>query len=96
MNYSSMEPLLFKTVHNIKLSCSVFRVTTFLPVWFHQNAWNTLPIYGQELDANVKTLYSKLVNNNNNDHKSYDANQWNSSPSALLTTCSDEISHCKH
>ena len=32
-------------------------------------------MYTQELDANLKTLYSKLVNNVNNGHKSYDTNQ---------------------
>ena len=33
--------------------------------------------------------------NNNYDHKSHDANQWNLSYSALLTSCSDEILDCK-
>ena len=29
MNNSALEPVLFEKLHNIKLSCSVFRVTTF-------------------------------------------------------------------
>ena len=29
MNYSSMEPVLFEKLHNIKLSHSIFRVTIF-------------------------------------------------------------------
>ena len=33
--------------------------------------------------------------NNNYDHKSYDANQWNLSYSALLTLCTDKILDCK-
>ena len=28
-NTSSLEPVLFEKLHNIKLSCSMFRVTTF-------------------------------------------------------------------
>ena len=75
MNYSSMEPVLFEKLHNIKLSCSIFRVTTFYQFYSTKNALNTLFAYAQELDANLKTLYSELVKNNNHDHKSYDENQ---------------------
>ena len=75
MNYSSMEPILFKKLHNIKLSHSVFRVTTFSQFDSTKNALNTLLAYADELDANLKALYSELVNNNNHDHKSYDVNQ---------------------
>ena len=75
MNYSSMEPVLFEKLHNIKLSHSVFRVTTFLQFDSTKNALNALLTYTQELDPNLKTLYSELVNNNNHDHKSYDSNQ---------------------
>ena len=78
MNYSWREPVLFKKLHNIKLSCSVFRVTTFFQFGFTKSALNSLIKYAQDLDENLKTLYSKIVMNNNNyDHKSYEANQWN-------------------
>ena len=95
MNYSSMEPVLFEKLHNIKLSCPVFRVITFFQFDSTKSALNILFKYNQDLDENLKTLYSKLVMNNNYDHKSYDARQWILSYSALLTLCSDEISDCK-
>ena len=91
MNYSSTEPVLFKKLHNIKLTCSVFRVTTFFKFDSTKSALNTLLEYAKGLDGNLKTLYWKLVTNNNYDHKSYDANQQNLSYSALLTLCSDQI-----
>ena len=59
----------------------------------NRNALNTLLEYTKDLDANLITLYSELVKNNNHDHKSYDA--MNLSYSALLTSCSDEILDCK-
>ena len=86
-----MEPVLFEKLHNIKLSHLVFRVTTFFKFDSTKSALNTLLEYAQDLDENLKTLYSKLVTNNNSDQKSYDANQWNLSYSALLKLCSDEI-----
>ena len=75
MIYLSMEPVLFEKLHNIKLSCYVFRVTTFFQFDSTKNAVNTLLEYAQELDVNPKTLYSELVQNSNNVHESYDANQ---------------------
>ena len=80
---------------NIKLSQSIFRVTTFFQFDSTKNTLNTLLEYTQDLDANLKTLYSELVKNNNDDHKSYDTNQQNIFYSALLTSCLDEISDCK-
>ena len=91
MNYSSMEPVLFEKLHKIKLSCLVFKVTTLFQFDSTKNTLDTLLTYTQELDANLKTIHSELVNNNNNDHKLYDANQWNLSYSALLTSCADKI-----
>ena len=75
MNYTSVKPVLFEKLHNIKLSCSIFKVATFSQFDSTKNALNTLPEYIQDLDANLKTLYSELVRNNNYDHKSYEANQ---------------------
>ena len=56
---------------------------------------NILLEYMQDLEDNLKTLYSKLVKNNTYDHKSYDTNQWNLSYSALLSLYSNKISDCK-
>ena len=69
MNYSSIEPVLFDKLHNINSKLpTISNLTT-------KSALNTLLDYAQDLDENLKTLYSKLVTNNNYDHKSYDANQ---------------------
>ena len=73
MSYLSMEPVLFKKLHNIKLSCSGFRVTTFFNLTT-KSALNTPLEYAQDLYENLKTLCSKLVMNINYDHKPYDTN----------------------
>ena len=75
MNFSSMEPVLFEKLHNINLSHSIFRVTTFSQFDSIKSVLNILLKYAQDSDKNLKTLYSKLVTNNKYDHKSYDANQ---------------------
>ena len=76
MNHSPMEPVLFEKLYNIKLFCSVFKVTTFFQFDSTESTLDTLLLYAQELDVNMKTIHSELVNNNNNnDHKLYDANQ---------------------
>ena len=95
MNYLSMEPVLFKKMHNIKLSPLVFRVTMFCRFNSTNSSLNILPQYAHDFDENLKTLYSKPVTNNNFHHKSYDARQHILSYSALLTLCSDELSDCK-
>ena len=56
MNYSSMELVLFEKLHNIKLSCSVFRVTTFFQFDSTKTTLNTLFEYAHYLDENLKTL----------------------------------------
>ena len=70
MNYSSMEPVLFAKLHNIQLSCLVFRVTTFFKFDSTKSALYTLLKCPQDLDENLTILYSKLVTCNNYDHKS--------------------------
>ena len=75
MNYSSMEPVLFEKLNNIKLSHSVFRVTTFFQFDSTNPALNIPLGYAHDLNENLKTFYSKLVMNNNYDHKSYDVRQ---------------------
>ena len=84
MNYSSVETVLFEKLHNIKLSHSVFRVITFFQLESTKNALDTLLTYNQEVDANLKTVYSVLVSNNNNNHKLCDADQWSVSYSTIL------------
>ena len=64
MNFSSMEPVLFEKLHNIKLLCSIFRVTTFFQFDSTQNTLNNSLEYAQDFDTNLKTLYSELVSNN--------------------------------
>ena len=34
INYSAMEPVVFEKLHDIKLSCTVFRVN-ILPIWLN-------------------------------------------------------------
>ena len=51
-----MEPVLFEKLHSIKLSCSVSRVTTFFQFDPTKNELDTLLIYAQALDANLKTV----------------------------------------
>ena len=72
MNYSSMEPVLFEKLHNIKLSQSVFTVTTFFQFDSMKAALSILLHYAHDFNENLKILYSKLVTNNDFDHKSYD------------------------
>ena len=93
MNYPSMEPVKFEKLDNIKLSHSIFRITTFFQFDPSKNALNTSLEYTQDLDANLKTLYLELVRNNIYDHKSYDANQRNLSYSPLLASCSETVNY---
>ena len=72
MNYSALEPVLFEKLHNIKLSNSVFSVTTFFQFKSTKAALQILLHYMHDFEENLKTLYSKLVTSNNFDHKSYD------------------------
>ena len=57
MNYTSMESILFEMLHNIKLSHSMFRVTTFFQFDSTQNALNALIACAQDLDENLKEYY---------------------------------------
>ena len=77
MNYLSMEPVLFEKLHNIKLSTSVFRVTTFFQFDSTKSSLNILLNYTQDLEENLKKLYSKLITYNNYDHKSDNTNNNN-------------------
>ena len=57
INYSSLEPVLFGKFHNIKLSQSVFRVTTFFQFDSMTAALSILLHYTHDFDKNRKTLY---------------------------------------
>ena len=89
MNYSSLEPVLFEKVHNIKLSQSVFKVTVFFRCSSTKAALNILLNYMHDFNQNLKTLYSKLVTNNDFDQKSYDVRQCILTYSDLLKLNSD-------
>ena len=71
MNNSVLEPVLFEKLHNIKLSCSVFRVTIFFQFTSIKAALEILLQYVHDFEENLTILYSKLVTNNELDHKSY-------------------------
>ena len=93
MIYSSMEPVLFKKLPNIKLSRSIFRVTTFFQFSYTQASLNILLQYAHDLEGNIQTLYTRLVTKN--DEKSYEALQWNFTYVSLLTSCSKELNSYK-
>ena len=95
MNYSALEPVLFEKLHNIKLSSSVFRVTTFHQFESTKTVLEILLHYLHNFDEKLKTLYSKLITNNDFYHKSYDARQHILTYLALLKLCSDEPADCK-
>ena len=95
MNYSSLEPVLFEKLNNIKLSRLIFRVTTFFQFNSTKAALSILFHYAHDFNENLKTLYSKLVTNNDFDHKTYDVNQHILTYLDLLKLYSDELPDCK-
>ena len=50
--------------------------------------------YTHDFDENLKMLYTKLVTNNDFDHKSYDVRQSILTYSGLLKLCSDQLMDC--
>ena len=60
----------FKKLHNIKLSCSVFRATTVFQFTSTKTALQTLLQYAWDFENNLTSLYAQLISDN--DHKSYD------------------------
>ena len=95
MNYSALKPVLFEKLYNIKLSCSVFRVTTFFQFESTNVELEFLLHYAYDVEENQKKTYSKLVTKNNFDHKSYDVRQHVLAYLALLKLCTDELVNCK-
>ena len=95
MNNSTLEPVLFEKLHNIQLSHSVFRVTTFFQYESTKAAVEIVLQYAHDFKENLKTLYSKLVTNNELNHKSYDIRQCVLTYLALLKLCTDELTDCK-
>ena len=73
---------------NIKLSRSVFSITTFFQFYSTKSSLNILLQYTQDPEENIQTLYSKLVTDNYY-QKTYDAPQWNLSYASLLTSFCD-------
>ena len=61
MNYPALEPILFEKLHNIKLSCSVLRVTRFFQFESTNTTLEILHQYMHDFNENLKTLHSKLV-----------------------------------
>ena len=95
MNNSAMEPVLFENPHNIRLSQSVFRVTTFFQFNSMKAVLCILLDYAHDFDENLKTLYSNLVTNNDFDHKSHDVRLCTLSYLALFKLSSNELTDCK-
>ena len=60
MNYSALEPVLFEKLHNIKLSQSVFRVTTFFQFESTKAALEILLHYMHDFDKNLKNTILKI------------------------------------
>ena len=95
MNNSTLEPVLFEKLHCIKLSHSMFRVTTFFQFASTKTALQVLPQYAHDFEENLTILYSKLVTNNDLDHKSKDVRQHILMYSSLLKLCTDELTDYK-
>ena len=95
INNSALEPVLFEKLHNIKLSQSVFRVTTFFQFESTKVALEILLQYMHCFGENLKTLYLKLATDNELDHKSYDVRQCLLTYWALLKLYTDELMDCK-
>ena len=66
MNYSSMELVLFKKLPDIKMSRSVFRVTTFFQFSSMKSSLNILLQYSKNIEENIQALYTKLITNHDN------------------------------
>ena len=66
MNYSSMEPVLFEKLPDIKPSRPVVRVTMFFQFSSMKSSLNILPQCTQNLEENIQTLYTQLITNYDN------------------------------
>ena len=62
------ESVLFEKLHNINLSCSVFRATTFFKFASTITALKILLQCTCDFKENLTILYVKLVTNNDLDH----------------------------
>ena len=61
MNYSSMEQVLFEKLPTLNDHTQFSELPSFSNLTPPNHALNTLLKYAQDLDENLKTLYSKLV-----------------------------------
>ena len=73
----------------------MFKVTTFFQFASTKTTLQILFLYTHDFEDNLTILYSKLVNDNDIDYKSYDARQCVLMYSALLKLCTDELTDCK-
>ena len=73
----------------------MFRVTTFFQLTSTKSILQILPQFAHDFKDNLTTLYSKLVDDNNIDHKSYDVKQCVITYSVLLKLNMDELTDCK-
>ena len=73
----------------------MFRTTTIFQFASTKTALQILPQFAHVFEDNPTILYSKLMTNNNLDHKSYDVRQHALTYSALLKLCTDELTDCK-
>ena len=87
-NKSSLEPVLFEKLHNIKLSCSVFWIATFFQFVSPKTALQILLQYAQDFENNLTTLYAQFISDNA--HKSCATRQCVLTYSALCYLCTDE------
>ena len=95
-NMSSLEPVLFEKLNNnIKLSLSVFWVTTFFQFASTKTALQILLQYVHNFEDILTTVCSKLGDDNDINHKSYDIRQCVLMYSALLKLCTDDLIDCK-
>ena len=92
-NTSSLEPVLFEKLHNIKLSCSVLRISTFFNFALTKNCITTFASVCMGFSRQPNTSVSKLVDDN--DHKSYDIKQRVLTYSTLLKLCTDKLTDCR-
>ena len=95
INYSAMEPVLFEKLHDIKLSCSAFRVTTFFQFDSTKVALSIHLQYAHNFNENLETLYSKIVINNVFDPRSHKERQHILFYLALLDSSFEELADCK-
>ena len=93
MQFKCLDALRCYAGKRVKLSHSVFRVTTFSQFASTKTALQILLQYAWDFENNLTTLYVQLIIDN--DHKSYDVRPQDLTSSALHKLCTDELADCK-